>query len=89
MSARQSGAQGGITDRALDTKLAARNLRMPANNRIAVFGPSHAAQHFHATSPAGDVPSLLGQTVGTVHWANFLSGGRAVLEPADMVARNG
>ena len=89
MTARQSGAQGGITDRALDTKLAARNLRMPANNRIAVFGPSHAAQHFAGTNPSGEVPTLLGQTVGAVHWANFLSGGRALLEPADMVARNG
>lgn len=89
MTARQSGAQGGITDRALDAKLAARNLRMPANNRIAVFGPSHAAQHFSGTNAAGDVPTLLGQTVGAVHWANFLSGGRAVLEPADMIARNG
>ncbi len=34
MTARQSGAQGGITDRALDTKLAARNLRMPKAPRI-------------------------------------------------------
>ncbi|WP_126013129.1 MULTISPECIES: SGNH/GDSL hydrolase family protein [Sphingomonas] len=89
MTARQSGAQGGMTDRALDMKLATRNLRMPANNRVAVFGPSHAAQHFAGTNASGEVPTLLGQTVGAVHWANFLSGGRALLEPADMVARNG
>lgn len=62
---------------------------MPANNRIAVFGPSHAAQHFTGVNAAGDVPMLFSQTTGAVHWANFLSGGRAVLEPADMVARNG
>lgn len=89
MVGRSSGAQGGITDRGLDAKLSARNLRMPANNRIAVFGPSHAAQHFQGVTPAGDVATRLAQSTGPVHWANFLSGGRAVLEPADMIARNG
>ena len=89
MAARSSGAQGGVTDRGLDAKLAARNVRMPANPRIAVFGPSHAAQHFTGTTAAGDVATRLAQNAGVVHWANFLSGGRAVLEPGDMIARNG
>ena len=41
-----SGAHGGVGNRTMDRMLGVRNLSVPRNNRIAVFGPSQAANHF-------------------------------------------
>lgn len=90
MAGLASGAQGGIGNRTMDRMLGTRNLFVPRNNRIAVFGPSHAANHFSQSTDgtgAGSLPS--GSAQGPVNWANFLSGGRAVLEAADGFGYNG
>lgn len=62
----------------------------PRNNRIAILGPSHAANHFvSAPTPSGENPYPIASVIGPVNWACLLSGGRCVLEPEDCFGRNG
>ena len=86
---RSSGAIGGLSGRGL----AARNLVAPRNRRIALLGPSHAANHFNTSTVGGDVagtnPGPSASAQGAVNWAIVLSGGRANLEPADCFGYNG
>lgn len=61
----------------------------PRNNRIAILGPSHAANHFNTSGSTGFPASFNASAMGPVHWANVLSGGRAVAESADCFGWNG
>ncbi len=89
MAGFSSGAQGGIGERALTAKLRTRNLLSPRNARICVFGPSHAANHFMLASATGQPAQSNGSIIGPVNWANFLSGGRAVLDTGGAHGFNG
>ncbi|MFD1034537.1 SGNH/GDSL hydrolase family protein [Sphingomonas hankookensis] len=89
MAGFSSGAQGGIGERALTAKLRNRNLTTPRNNRICVFGPSHAANHFMSASATGQPAQPSGSIIGPVNWANCLSGGRAVLDTGGAHGFNG
>lgn len=81
--------RGPLSERAFTSRLAARGYRMPRNNRIALLGPSHAANHFNTAGGTGFPASFNASAMGPVHWANALSGGRAVLESADCFGWNG
>lgn len=76
-------------NRAFNSKLLNRNLVVPRNTRIAVFGPSHAANHFMPASGTGQPAQPNGSIIGPVNWANFLSGGRATLETTGAHGYNG
>ncbi len=85
---RESGNRQ-MSERALTAKLRARNLLMPRNARICVFGPSHAANHLMSANQTGQPASSNGAIIGPVNWANFLSGGRATLETTGAHGFNG
>lgn len=63
--------------------------RLPKNERIAVFGPSHAANHFMSSSPTGQPPQPNASIIGPVNWANFLLNGRTTLDMIGGIGING
>lgn len=82
---------GGNKINAMLSELYARldNVPAPKNNRIAIIGPSHAANHFNTGSTTGLPSSFNASAMGPVHWANFLSGGRATLDSENCQGWNG